>query len=153
MFSEGFSQRLRSRMSRLGVQANELAEKLEVTPGAVSNWMNGTNEAKGKNLRQLAEALRCDAHWLATGETDKPSVMGLQETPQSGYEAEVEIWKRRAKAAEKQLDTMRNMLRSILEISSPSATPPDVRISSKPPSDAQAAARQASSSATTDPSE
>jgi transcriptional regulator with XRE-family HTH domain len=139
-------------MVRLGVQANELAEKLDVTPAAVSNWMTGVNEAKGKNLRKLSEILACDPHWLTTGEVDdKETLISLKEVP---AESELELWKRRARTAEKQLDTIRNMLRSVLEMSSPTPTaPPSTRISSTPPSDAQVAATKASSSATTDPSE
>lgn len=80
-FSEGFSQRLRSRMARLGIQANEIAEKVGVEPGAVSNWTTGVNEAKGKNLRKLADILSCTPEWLATGEGGTL----LKETPVYGY--------------------------------------------------------------------
>jgi transcriptional regulator with XRE-family HTH domain len=117
MFSESFALRLKSRMQRLGVQANELAEKIGVTPGAVSNWMNGVNEAKGSNLRKLAEVLRCDPHWLVTGDTDDLEVM-LKEVP---AESELEVWRRRAKAAERRLAQVQAGLRVLLSIGSASA--------------------------------
>jgi transcriptional regulator with XRE-family HTH domain len=59
-----FSQRLKSRMLRLDVQQNELAERLGIEPGAVSNWINARNMPKGRNLRKLAQELHCDGWWL-----------------------------------------------------------------------------------------
>lgn len=64
-----FSQRLAARAGRLGLQQNEIAEKIGVEPAAVSNWWRGANAAKGKNLRRLADVLQCDADWLL-GESD-----------------------------------------------------------------------------------
>ena len=67
-----FSQRLKSRMLRLDVQQNELAERLGLEPGAVSNWINARNMPKGKNLRKLAQELHCDGWWLKGGEGSQP---------------------------------------------------------------------------------
>lgn len=61
---EIFKQRLRSVMQRRGIQSNELAEKLGVSEGAVSNWMNGRNFAKGRNLRDLADFTGCPREWF-----------------------------------------------------------------------------------------
>jgi transcriptional regulator with XRE-family HTH domain len=68
-----FSQRLKSRMVRLDVQQNELAERLGIEPGAVSNWINARNMPKGKNLRKLAQELHCDGWWLRGGESAQPT--------------------------------------------------------------------------------
>lgn len=59
-----FKLRLRSVMQRRGIQSNELAEKLGVSEGAVSNWMNGRNFAKGKNLRDLADFTGRPMEWF-----------------------------------------------------------------------------------------
>lgn len=54
-------------MGKNGIQANELALKIGVEPGAVGNWMNGANLAKGRNLRKLAAALnRTPEYFLGT---------------------------------------------------------------------------------------
>lgn len=123
MLSEGFSQRLRARMQRVGIQANELAERVGVTPGAVGNWMSGENEAKGSNLRKVAEVLKCDPAWLIDGDQagDK-SEMSLREPP---AESELELWKRRAKEAEKRLAQVQAGLRFVLSIGS-NSLPADV---------------------------
>lgn len=116
MLSEGFAQRLRARMSRLGIQANELAEKIGVTPGAVGNWMSGGNEAKGRNLRKLAGALNCDAMWLSHGESESMiDPMVLHET---AAPSETEIWKRRALKAENKLEQLRVGLRFLQAVGS-----------------------------------
>lgn len=83
--SDGFSQRLRSRMARLGIQANEVAEKVGVEASAVSNWTSGSNEAKGKNLRKLADVLGCSPQWLLTG-MDSPLMLKEAEGPSYGGE-------------------------------------------------------------------
>ena len=46
------------------MQGNELAEKLGVSEGAISNWLQGANGPKGENLRKLAEILDVEISWL-----------------------------------------------------------------------------------------
>ncbi len=60
-------------MLRLDVQQNELAERLGIEPGAVSNWINARNMPKGRNLRKLAQELRCDGWWLRGEEIGEDS--------------------------------------------------------------------------------
>jgi transcriptional regulator with XRE-family HTH domain len=67
-----FSGRLRARLAKLGIQQNELADRVGVSPGAVNNWLSGVNAAKGKHLRRLADVLNCDAHWLSGDESPTP---------------------------------------------------------------------------------
>lgn len=62
-----FADRLKSRMRELGLSAVELATQVGVSKGAITHWTNGTNQANGKRLLRLAEVLRCDANWLASG--------------------------------------------------------------------------------------
>src|SRR6266542_3312628 len=59
-----FSERFKSALGRSNFQDNEIAEKLGVAPSAISNWRQGLNMAKGKNLRRLAEVLNCRPGWL-----------------------------------------------------------------------------------------
>src|SRR6266581_9567864 len=59
-----FSGRFRSALRRSNFQDNEIAEKMGVAPSAISNWRQGLNMAKGKNLRRLAEVLNCRTGWL-----------------------------------------------------------------------------------------
>lgn len=106
-------------MARLGIQANELADKVGLTPGAIGNWMTGLNEAKGKNLRKLAEALGCNPLWLSGGES--PEI--TYDTPtlrEDSPEPDMEIWCRRAKDAEKKLSQVRAGLRFLLALGSDS---------------------------------
>lgn len=63
-----FSDRVKSRMQALGLSAIDLATLVGVSKGAVSHWTSGSNLATGKRLIALAEALQCDARWLATGD-------------------------------------------------------------------------------------
>ncbi len=122
-----FSERLRLRMSRLNLQANELAEKLDVAPSAVSNWLAGANCAKGSNLRQLAEALHCDPGWLTRR---RRCTTGGEPAParDAGDLAELAVWKHRALEAEKRLRDLQNGLRSLVELSA-SASPPSLDLS------------------------
>ena len=112
-----FPGRLRLRMARLNVQGNELAERLEVAPSAVSNWLSGANLAKGRNLRRLAEALDCDAAWLTgLAETGEPVVDGggiLREEPSGGEAAH---WRERALRAERRLAALEGRLRALLGV-------------------------------------
>src|ERR1700745_663927 len=95
-----FAGRLRLRMDRLSLQANEVAAKLELGPSAVSNWLGGANEAKGRNLRNLAELLGVSPAWLV-GDEDEPSPSDSW-VPRERRELDEELvtWKRRALEAE-----------------------------------------------------
>ncbi|WP_368816374.1 helix-turn-helix domain-containing protein [Pseudomonas sp. I2] len=74
-----FSDRVKRRMKKLGITAVELAETVGVSKGAVTHWTNGTNEAGGKRLVALAEALQCTALWLSSGMGDEE--IGGDESP------------------------------------------------------------------------
>lgn len=51
-----------------GLQQNELAELMGVTPQAVSQWEGNTTQPKLANMAKLAEHLNVDQDWLLTGE-------------------------------------------------------------------------------------
>ncbi|MCY1287716.1 Peptidase S24-like protein [compost metagenome] len=63
-----FSERVKSRMQALQLSSVELAQLVGVSKGSITHWTNGTNQASGKRLIALANALECNAIWLATGE-------------------------------------------------------------------------------------
>ncbi len=56
-----------ARMAVLGISPTELAAAIGVSKATLTHWRNGTNQAGGKNLMRLAEALQCSPEWLATG--------------------------------------------------------------------------------------
>ena len=108
--SKKFSDRFRARAARLGLQANEIAERIGVEPGAVSNWMNGTNPPKPKNLRQLADLLGCEMDWLMGLDVAEPMSPGeLRES----MDSELLRWQRRALAAEHKIDVIRAVVGSM----------------------------------------
>lgn len=62
-----FSDRVKARIKEIGISSAELAEKVGVSKGAVTHWTNGTNQAGGKRLVDLAKALECLPDWLVSG--------------------------------------------------------------------------------------
>ena len=109
-----FSERFKSALRKSSFQDNEIAEKMRVAPSAISNWRQGLNMAKGKNLRRLAELLKCRPGWLL-GEDDQEDA-GVLSRAQPAYGRD--SWQQRALAAEKKLADLRNGLRYLLETSS-----------------------------------
>src|SRR2546430_12324551 len=106
-----FSERFRAALGRSRFQDNEIAEKLGVAPSAISNWRQGLNMAKGKNLRRLAEVLDCQPGWLLGEEHHEGAAMLGKGPPPHGKES----WQQRALVAEKKLANLRSGLRSLLE--------------------------------------
>jgi transcriptional regulator with XRE-family HTH domain len=105
-----FSERFRSALRSSNFQDNEIAEKMGVAPSAISNWRQGLNMAKGKNLRRLAELLQCHPSWLLGGGDHEEAGLGAGQTPQGK-----DVWRQRALAAEKKLAALRTGLRVLLE--------------------------------------
>lgn len=105
-----FSERLRWQMKKLGLQANELAARLGVEPSAVSNWVNGENMAKGKNLRNLAGELQCSIEWLTGQETGEPAALMTRDEPNT---LSIEEWMRRAIVAEERLEMVLDQLEDL----------------------------------------
>lgn len=68
-----FADRVKDRMKALKLSSVELAQLVGVSKGSVTHWTNGTNQAGGKRLIALANALECSAEWLATGDTPAPA--------------------------------------------------------------------------------
>ena len=123
-----FATRLRLRLSRLGMQSNEVAEKLGVSESSISNWLSGVNSAKGINLRKLAELLSVPVPWLI-GDTDTDELEDEFRTSYMVREGkmdtrdELSYWRHRARDSEKKLAELQNVLRSCLELSAVGGTP------------------------------
>jgi transcriptional regulator with XRE-family HTH domain len=116
-----FSERFRSALRKSNFQDNEIAGKMGVAPSAISNWRQGLNMAKGKNLRRLAEVLNCRPGWLL-GEEDIEDT-GMLRRAQTPYGKDT--WQQRALAAEKKLADLRTGLRFLLEASADLPPPPE----------------------------
>lgn len=66
-FDMNFSDRLRIRMTECNLRAVDIAKRLDVSRGTVSQWVNGIAEPSGANVSQLAAILRCNVSWLMLG--------------------------------------------------------------------------------------
>src|SRR6266702_2493657 len=114
-----FSERFKSALGKWNFQDNEIAQKVGVEPSAISNWRQGRNMAKGKNLRRLAEVLNCRPGWLLGEESsDSGLLFGKAPLPHGK-----DTWHQRALAAEKKLAHLRIGLRHLLETSGDSPQP------------------------------
>lgn len=64
----GLRERVLSRQQELGLSQKELVERSGLKQAALSHIKTGrTSELKADTLFKLADALQCDARWLATG--------------------------------------------------------------------------------------
>src|SRR5256885_13667536 len=96
-----FSERFKAALERSNFhfQDNEIAEKVGVEPSAISNWRQGRNMAKGKNLRRLAEVLSCRPGWLLGEEGIESGILAGKTPLPHGKDT----WHLRALTAEKKL--------------------------------------------------
>ncbi len=93
MVTNGFVERLREAMESAGLNQGQLAELLEVSQSAVSQWLAGAKEPSRENLRECAEALRVDPAWLEYGAGPGPQLK--LDAERKAYRATVE-WSFRA---------------------------------------------------------
>ncbi len=60
--------RIATRRTEVGLSRLQLAATLGVEGSAVGNWETGYREPRSVDmLVSLADALKCDVHWLCTG--------------------------------------------------------------------------------------
>lgn len=59
-----FNSRIKERRKQLGMSRITLADKIGVTPSAISNYENAISSPKVELLYKLFEALNCDANYL-----------------------------------------------------------------------------------------
>jgi len=68
MPSASLSDRIKYALNRTGLTQTELANRVGVTKGSVSNWVTGRNlSIRSEIFDQVASALNVDHTWLATG--------------------------------------------------------------------------------------
>jgi transcriptional regulator with XRE-family HTH domain len=70
---EAFSDRLRMLRRERGWSQEDLATRLDVSPGSVGNWEMGPHLPHAKTLRKMAELFEVEGYYLETGERVKGS--------------------------------------------------------------------------------
>ncbi len=61
------SDRIRQRLSLLGLKNLDLMNATGISSGGVSQWVTGATKPKGEKLLIIAKLLECDAEWLISG--------------------------------------------------------------------------------------
>ncbi|MGN0629982.1 MAG: helix-turn-helix domain-containing protein [Ruminococcus sp.] len=56
---------------KLGITQKELANKLGVTPNAISQWENGVRNPSLENVKRLADILHCTTDDILKGEQNE----------------------------------------------------------------------------------
>lgn len=64
-------ERIKTRRKELKLSQQQLADAVKVSHVTIFKWENGDVEPNGKNLFQLARALRCSPTWVLYGDDDK----------------------------------------------------------------------------------
>ena len=59
-----FSKRIRGRMHNLGINQNELADKIGVTPAAISRYLRGSRTPKVDVIVKMSKVLGCSTDHL-----------------------------------------------------------------------------------------
>lgn len=60
-----FKERLKEMMENRGLRQADLVEKSGISSSLISSYLSGRYEPKDDKLQALANALNCDAMWLA----------------------------------------------------------------------------------------
>jgi transcriptional regulator with XRE-family HTH domain len=116
--------RLRLALDTRGITQRELARKLGVTEGAISNYMSGLRTPGLIEIEAIARAIGMPPEELM-GWHDRAAVAiaeGLaihQSIPE-----QIDHWRQRALAAEKQLALIQTKLKALLADSEKSSPPP-----------------------------
>jgi transcriptional regulator with XRE-family HTH domain len=81
---ETFSERLKMLRKERGWSQEDLARRLDVSPGSVGNWEMGPHEPHPKTLRKIAALFEVDVLFLLRGEREEesgvaPNTVGLRE--------------------------------------------------------------------------
>lgn len=59
--------RLQGAVRQRGITGGELAELVDASPGAISQWLSGKKQPTRENVQKLAEALEVPIEWLELG--------------------------------------------------------------------------------------
>lgn len=66
---DGFGERLREAIERAGLNQRTFAHKLRLSEGAVSKWVNLSNEPDLATLSRIASVLSVSIDWLVDGKS------------------------------------------------------------------------------------
>lgn len=66
--------RIQIARENLCMSEDDLAEKLNIHPGDVLSWEDGTDQPLAGMIIPLANALKCDPMWLLTGESSNRQI-------------------------------------------------------------------------------
>lgn len=103
-----FGERLKALRDEHNWTMRDLAERIDVSTGSIGNWENAPPTKpiipEAKTLAKLAAALEVSTSYLLYGE--------IAEAEGGGNLKEVARWKDRALKAERQLETIKNVMQS-----------------------------------------
>lgn len=87
-----FQDRLGKQMNAVDIKAVEIARRLKVSKGTVSQWCNGPNKPGGANAVKLAKLLRCNLTWLMEGRGSPEKNIELELGPDLRGQAPLISW-------------------------------------------------------------
>lgn len=87
-----FAERLKERMDTQRIKAIDIATRLGVSRGTVSQWVNGIAEPRGGNASQVAAMLRCNMTWLMHGRGAPDKSVELEPGPELKREVPLISW-------------------------------------------------------------
>ncbi len=88
LLNMNINERIRYRMTQLGLQQTDLAKLTGASKGTVSLWVNGPSEPKGEYLLKLARGLETTPDWILNGKGDPQ----LHDVPQFGEITPIIVW-------------------------------------------------------------
>lgn len=107
------SSRIRIALASSSMKQREIAAALGVSEVTISKYINGVSIPKNAYLVELAKILNVSVSWLLSGQDDGSAPSGVMSSPEPTA-SEIE-WKRRALAAEKKLEALKDILPLISE--------------------------------------
>lgn len=76
-------ERIKARRKEVGLSQEDLAKRIGLTKGSISQWEQGGTQPKGENLYKLASALGVTAEWLIHG--DKGAASNVARLPSAHH--------------------------------------------------------------------
>ena len=102
-----FQDRLTEQMAAVDIKAVEIARKLKISKGTVSQWCTGLNKPRGENAVKLAKALRCNVSWLMEGKGSPNKNVELELGPDLRGQAPLISWVQAGKWKEIDMESLR----------------------------------------------
>lgn len=101
-----FQDRLSAQMAAADIKAVEIARKLKISKGTVSQWCTGLNKPRGENAVKLAKALRCNVSWLMEGKGSPNKNVELELGPDLRGQAPLISWVQAGKWKEIDMESL-----------------------------------------------